>query len=128
LVLDGTCGFNRLVDRAAMARNCFHAVADFIARFDGALVPRRHSALDSISKYNRAIRLVQRVDAVTGGILVPLPDVSNDNIDEHAHDRRNDQRHQELARGCVPFNYEQRKPVLRGYWSDVRYWHLADMS
>lgn len=82
----GTCGFNRLVDRAAMARNSLHAVADFIARLDVALVPRRHSALDSISKYNRATRLVQRVDP----ILVSLPDMSNDNVGDQAHDRRND--------------------------------------
>ena len=52
-----------------MARNCLHAVVDFIARLNVALAPRRHSALDTISKYNRAIRLVQRVDAVTGDIL-----------------------------------------------------------
>ena len=66
-----------------------------------------------------------------GTILVSFPDAPNDNVGDQTHDRGNDQRHQELAHGCGLLITEQRKPVLyvslRGYWSDVRYWHLADM-
>ena len=67
-----------------------------------------------------------------GTILVSFPDAPNDNVGDQTHDRGNDQRHQELAHGCGLLITEQRKPVLYvslcGYWSDVRYWHLADID
>ena len=76
-------------------------------------------------------------DCFPGTILVSIPDASNDNVGDHTHDRRNDQRHQELAHGCGLLVTEQRKRVLsvslRGCplasesnRSDVRYWHKAD--
>src|SRR5674476_256578 len=42
-------------------------------------------------------------DYFTATILVSLPDESNDDVGDYAHDRGNDQHHQELAHGCVPF-------------------------
>ena len=67
-----------------------------------------------------------------GTILVSFPDAPNDDVGDQTHDRGNDQRHQELAHGCGLLITEQRKPVLYvslcGYWSDVRYWHLADID
>ena len=53
-------------------------------------------------------------------------------VGDQAHDRGNDQRHQELTHGCGLLITEQRKPVFyvspRGCWSNVHYWHKADMS
>jgi hypothetical protein len=37
-----------------------------------------------------------------GTIFFSLPDASDDDIGNDAHDRGNDQRHQELAHGSVP--------------------------
>ena len=67
-----------------------------------------------------------------GTILVSFPDPPNDNVGDQTYDRRNDQRHQELAHGCGLLITEQRKPVLyvslRGCRSDVCFWHLADIG
>ena len=51
-------------------------------------------------------------DCFPGAILVSIPNTSNDNVVDHAHDRGNDQRHQELAHGSGLLTTEQRKRVL----------------
>lgn len=54
-------------------------------------------------------------DCFTGTIFVSLPDESNDDVGDHAHDWGDDQHHQELAHGSCLQITEQRKPILR-FW------------
>jgi ribbon-helix-helix protein len=59
----------------------------------------------------------------TGTVLVSLPNEPNDEVGDHAYDRGDDQRHQELAHGCCLPITKQLKPVL--HLSHVVRWRAS---
>jgi hypothetical protein len=80
----------------------FHEAAHgFVARFLGDETASRLGRV-SLNPIRHIDPFVAPPDCFTGTILISFPDASNNDVGDHAHDRGNDQHHQELAHGCVP--------------------------